>query len=214
MVHLPIGLTRDALVLALILVTVGGSVYVVVGSVNYYQFYPALTKLRLNFANLQWNSTQSTSGGVTSYSLNGTANFALDNPSSYHGLVMRVFQPDFSVLLNDTDTIQQGPIASAAGFLRSDHGSLEPGNVLAITIPFQGAGSIPDQVAQTMKNGGKAAFIFDITVDLNTFLDNVAQVRVYFECSSSKGPGACNQTGVLIVPGHSPFGPMGGGGGA
>src|SRR5713101_6596727 len=95
---------RDTLLLVLILATVGGSIYAGFGTSNYYQFYPALTKLQLNLTDLQWNSTDT--------SLNGTAVFTLENPTSYHGLLLRVFQPKLGVQINNTETITQGPITS------------------------------------------------------------------------------------------------------
>ncbi len=184
---------RDALVVALIIAAVAGSIYTGLATSNYYQFYPALTKLQLNLANLQWKSVNSTG----SYSLNGTAVFKLENPTSYNGLLLHVFQPSLDVQLNSSNTTPQGLLQSAK------EGSLSPQNVLTINTPFQGSLDTPQQVAETVKRGGTVLFIFSINVYLNTFLDSAASVSVYYKCTSSMGSGTCEQTGILIVPGRS-----------
>src|SRR6266849_6518207 len=99
---------RDALVLVLLIGTAAGSIYTGLATSNYYQFYPALTKLKLSLVDLQWKTVNNT--GL--YSLNGTATFTLVNPTSYNGLMLHVFQPSLDVQLNSSSTAPQGPTTS------------------------------------------------------------------------------------------------------
>jgi len=190
---------RTVLIILLVATTISLSAYAAAGTINYYQFYPALTKLRVDLTYIQWNAS--------STSLNGSVVFEVNNPTSYSGLRLRSLQSLLEVVLNDTNAIPQGSFSPL-----DSKGSLDPGKMMSLPVSFRGSGAAPLKIIETQASGGVVKFDFLVNLTLQSFLDPAALIVVSFLCETVGGPANCPEAAITLysrgigLPGPGPGG--------
>lgn len=195
-------LTRQYLLtLVLLFTSAGTGANAALGTINYFQFFPALQQLQVSLTDLQWSST--------SLSLNITVGFSTVNPTDYNGISLNVLRSFLEIVLNDNDTIIQSVPQNSL------KGPLTRNTPLSTSTSFVGTTTTPQRVAAAIASGADIIFVFYVDLILNTFLDRAASTIVSYTCQSRTGPGTCVQTLIQINPSRdfTSTGVGGGGGG-
>jgi hypothetical protein len=174
--------------MALTAITLFASAVAAQDTANYFTFYNALSRVKLNLISLEYTPR--------SYYAAANINFTVENPTSYRGLAVQFFEPSFIVNASGTGSTTQ----SQAVILPQHTKGLEPGKIVKIAFPFN---STWDQ------SWTSPQFDFTINLSLSTFLDQAAAVTAVYVCQSTGGPSTCVQEAVGIEA----TGPSGGRGG-
>lgn len=192
--------TRDLLTLLLVLLTIAISTYAAVGTINYFQFYPALTSLQVELTSLAWNSD--------GMSMPANVIFTITNPSGYKGMSLKVFQSFLELRLNITETIPQGSLPPT-----NARGPLDPAVPMTVRVAFNGSLDAPQRTFEVRTWGGEVRFVLDVNLTLATFLDKSAILVISYRCESTGPPEACQQTAITPHPNREEGGIPGQGGG-
>ncbi len=181
---------RTAAAVVFLVFTLAATTVGAVSTYNYYQFYPALSKLELKLTDLQL-----TLRNPEAEEFDANATFSLQNPTSYRGMSMTAFQPTYWSQGTDGNTTAPTGLPTPP-----TKGPLDPGRTIVVAFNF---------TAYKEPNDSGARIVFRVNVILSTFLDQSALVVATYLCNSISGPGQCDQTTVTV---HA-FGPGGIGGG-
>jgi hypothetical protein len=149
---------------------------------NYLQFYPALQQLQLQFSKFQWN-------GNATY-LNGTAVFTFASKSSYRGMTFTGVQPNLEIDIPNRTLLQYLFPPSIP------YQPLNPTTPVTINIPFIGAPDTPQLVNKVPNQS--IQFLFDINIQISTFLDKVTTFTLAYQCVSN-GAGALGPCGEAAI---------------
>ncbi len=190
---------RDLLTIAFLVLALSGSALTVMGTVNYLKFYPTLTRLELTLISFQWNSTEQ--------SLSIQTSFLIKNPADYNGLILRRFQGDFSIELPQNVTIDQGGMP-----FKPVEGPLNPGNTITASFRFNSTAQAARQAWETVQNGGRVGFLFQVDLVLTTFLEDFTGISAFYLCETSTDPVPCEQQYIQVQTRISQGGGGGGGG--
>ena len=170
-----------------LIVTVAAASFATYTTLNYFQFYPALTGLHLSIIQL----TAIPQGSA----MNTTVIFKLENPTDYRGLVVNYFNPVYSIVSGSAvvfaTTALDSPIFASY---------LAPKTPQNVTLQFNS------------QNPGNRSYQFQFSIDLvlSTFMDQSASFIASYDCISPPSPVPCTQT--TLTP-RSNLGLGGGGGG-
>jgi len=178
---------RTALAIALTAITLFASAVAAQDTANYFQFYNALARVKLNLISLQYTPH--------SYYAAANINFTIENPTGYRGLAVQFFEPSFIV------NASGNRVPSQAVILPQQAKGLEPEKIVKIAFPFN---STWDQ------SWNSPQFVFTINLSYSTFLDTAAGITAIYICQSTGGPGTCYQEAVGIEA-KGPSGGRGGG---
>ncbi len=175
------------------------------GTVNYYQFYPALSQIRASITSLQ---TTLVTNGPGNYTLEVKVAFSAENPTSYNGLFLKHFESTYDVMAIFSPTSNETFTGGAMTY-NSATGPLDSGNT--VSVVYQSFNAPSDAARAASNPQTKIEFIFHIDFVLSSFLDKVTMVIPSYDCTGSGGQSDCGQTGITIVT--TPGGSGGGGGG-
>ncbi len=175
------------------------------GTVNYYQFYPAISQIGASINSLQTTLITNSPGN---YTLQVKVAFSINNPTSYNGLFLKHFESTYDAMAIYSPTINQTFTGGAMAYNPAT-GPLNSGDKVGIIYQSFNA---PSDAARAASNPQtKIEFIFHIDFVLSSFLDKVTMVIPSYDCTGSGGQADCGQTGITIVT--APGGSGGGGGG-
>lgn len=145
-------------------------------------------------------------------SLNGQVVFSLQNPTSYTGLSVTQFLPSYNMYWTNGTYIPAGE----SWYYNPPTLSLPAGKTNLYNLSFTGSGYGPGEVygwiSQKQATLSDFNFNFTIGLQLSTFLNTFASLKVLFTCGSQVGGGTCDELGVVLSSTPSSGGGGGGGG--
>ena len=175
---------RGALSIIFLVTTAVASTAAAQSTSNYLQFYPALQQLQLQLSKFQWN-------GNTTY-LNGTAVFTFASKSSYRGMTFTGVLPGLEIDIPNRTLPQYLSTPSIP------YQPLNPTTPVTISIPFIGAPDTSQLVNKVPRQD--IQFLFNINVQISTFLDKVTSFTLLYQCvnNGAGGLGTCAEAAILL----------------
>src|SRR6266702_1411918 len=192
------------IILAIILsaITITSAITATEGTINYYNFYPAVQQLQLNITTFQSVNVNSNQNAPVLELQQIT--LTVKNPTDYKGLALtHVGATLYIISLTSNQTSPQGILPYAPG-----SGPLSPGNTITIAYPNFNATSDASIFAA---KGYTMRFAFDVQIVLASFLDRIGSITISYLCNSPGGPVNCVEVSVDLS--GAPGGVTGSGGG-